>query len=91
MAALQEEVKTLLAAGQGFCLATTATDEELYERAEKHKVLCGHLIMALEECKLLANQVLEHDLIEQSTNLDGAVTALRGLKLKADEAMLSSR
>ena len=91
VATLQVDVRTLLQDGQGFCAAKAATDEELYERSEKHKVLCNRLNTTLEECKLLANQALEHDLIEQSTNLDGAVVSLRGLKLDTDNAMLSSR
>ena len=45
----------------------------------------------LEECKLLANQALENDLMEESTNLDGAVSSLRALQLEAENAMLSSR
>ena len=88
---LQGEVKALLSDGQVFCKATAATDEELFERAEKHKVLCSRLTTTLDECKLLANQALEHDLIEQSTNLDGAIVSLRALKLDTDNAMLSSR
>ena len=63
VAALQNQIKTLLVDGQRFCAAKAATDEELYERAEMHKLLGSRLLTALEECKLLANQALEHDLI----------------------------
>ena len=88
---LHNQVKTLLIDGQVFCKAKASSDEELYERAEKHKLLVGRLLTVLEECKLLANQALENDLIEESTNLDGAVSSLRALQLEAENAMLSSR
>ena len=91
VAALQNQIKTLLVDGQRFCAAKAATDEELYERAEMHKLLGSRLLTALEECKLLANQALEHDLIEESTNLDGAVTMLRALQMESEDSMISSR
>ena len=56
-----------------------------------HKLLGSRLLTALEECKLLANQALEHDLIEESTNLDGAVTMLRALQMESEDSMISSR
>ena len=91
VAMLQGEVKALVTDSENFCTAKAASDEELYERAEKHKVICSRLTTALEECKVIANQALEHDLIEESSNLDGAVAKLRSLKLETDNAMLSSR
>ena len=91
VAALQNQINTLLVNGQRFCAAKAATDEELYERAEMHKLLGSRLLTALEECKLLANQALEHDLIEESTNLDGAVTMLRALQMESEDSMISSR
>ena len=50
VAVLQNQVKSLLQDGRVFCTTTASTDEELYERAEKHKLLGGRLLTALEEC-----------------------------------------
>ena len=91
VAVLQNQVKSLLQDGRVFCTTKASTDEELYERAEKHKLLGGRLLTALEECKLLANQALEHDLIEESTNLDGATSSLRALQSESEDSMLNSR
>ena len=38
----------------------------------------------------MANQALEHDLIEESTNLDGATSSLRALQLESEDSMLNS-
>ena len=81
---LEEECKA-------FCAAGAASDEQLYERVENHKVICGRLDITLEECKSVANQALEHDLIKESSDVDLAVSCLRKLKQQVDRFILSSR
>ena len=91
VARILNEVKNLVDESAAFCAAGNASDEQLYERAEHHKVLCARLDTALDECKLMANQALDHDLIKESSEVDTAVAGLRKAKQDVDKFMLSSR
>ena len=74
-----------------FCGASTVSDEQLYERAEQHRVLCARLDTALDEGKLMATQAMDNDLIKESEDVDSVICRLRKLKLDVDKFMLSSR
>ena len=88
---LIKDTSTLADDCRRFCTAKATSDDQLYERAENHKVLSTRVETALEECKLTLNQALEHDLLEESGIIDEAVGGLRELKQEVDKQMLSSR
>ena len=88
---LIKDTTTLAEDCRRFCAAKATSDDQLYERAENHKVLSTRVETALEECKLMLNQALEHDLLTESGVIDDAVSGLRELKQEVDKQMLSSR
>ena len=78
------EVASLQTVCKLFCEAKPTSDEQ-------HKVLCGRLDTAIDECKVMAVQALDYDLIKAGEAMDEAVTGLRGLKQMADQSMLDRR
>jgi hypothetical protein len=76
---------------EAFCTSKAATDEQLYEKAEAYKVLCGRLNAVATGCKETADLALEHDLLKESGTADGVASRLGKLRLRVDQAMLSSR
>ena len=66
-------------------------DEQLYECAERHKVLAGRLDAAAEECKALVTLTLDNDLFKESENMDEAGGRLRNMKQAVDQSMLAKR
>jgi hypothetical protein len=91
VARVLDEAKQLREECEAFCTTKATTDEQLYEKAEAYKVLCGCLEAVTARCKEAADLALGHDLLKESGEADVAASGLGKLRLKVDQAMLASR
>lgn len=74
-----------------FCKLSSTSDEQLYERAEQHKLLCGRLESAVRECDKIAEHALDAGMVKDSGDMDAAVAMLQQLKIKVEKHMMATR